>query len=289
MPGVGHSFMYVSCRISTDSHTLTDSAFRVLKLPSSTIRVGDVSDNGFVLHVQKVEENTSQQTKILMAHHVIRAFVVSINVASFGMFYWTDEPWVHPVFQISESPESPPHSSHALIAQSKDTCPSVVPLTDIDVQNSILIFGILVREPIPTFETEYAKGLLLLRMNFCDIDFRREAFLCFYRGLENFVVTRILRVNKLRNELRDLQRALAQVGASPEAIDELRELYTTRSSQVAHAQVSPRELSFEEVMKAKLFLDFAMHKTFKAQGVKLMEAQPAMTGRKPRRGVPPND
>jgi len=126
-------------------------------------------------------------------------------------------------------------------------------------------------------------------MNFCDIDFRREAFLCFYRGLENFVVTRILRVNKLRNELRDLQRALAQVGASPEAIDELRELYTTRSSQVAHAQVSPRELSFEEVMKAKLFLDFAMHKTFKAQGVKLMEAQPAMTGRKPRRGVPPND
>lgn len=267
--------MFISCRISTDSHTLTDSAFRLLKRPSSTIRVGDVNEKDFVLHVQKLKDDgTSQQTKIFQAHHVIRAFLVSINVASFGMFYWTDEPWVHPVLQISNSPESPPYSSHALIAQSKDMYPSVVPLTEIDVQNAILIFGILVKEPIPaTLETEYAKGLLLLRMNFCEIDFRREAFLCFYRGLENFAVTRILKVKKLKSELRDLQHALAQVGASADVIDELRELYATRSSQVAHAQVSPRELTFEEVMKTKLFLDFVMHKTFRAQGVNLIEAR----------------
>lgn len=228
--------MFISCSICTDSHTLTDSAFRLLKGSSTNIRVGDVNEKYFVLHVQKFEdESTSQQAKLFQAHHVIRAFLVSINVASFGMFYWTDEPWVHPVLQISNSPEDQPYSSHALIAQSKGKYPSVIPLTEIDVQNAIIIFGMLVKEPIPaTLETEYAKGLLLLRMNFCEIDFRREAFLCFYRGMENFVATRILQVKKFKNELRDLQRALAQVGASADVINELRELYATRSSSSFH-------------------------------------------------------
>lgn len=78
---------------------------------------------------------------------------------------------------------------------------------------------------------------------------------------------------KLRSKLRDFKRALAQVGASQELVEELREVYAIRSSQVAHSQINQREITFDEVMKAKVFLDFVMHKTFKAQANEIMEGR----------------
>lgn len=45
------------------------------------------------------------------------------------------------------------------------------------------------------------------------------------------------------------------------------------SSQVAHSQIDQREITFDEVMKAKVFFDFIMHKTFKAQANQIMEAR----------------
>jgi hypothetical protein len=94
--------------------------------------------------------------------------------------------------------------------------------------------------------------------------------MCFWRALENFVGVRILKVTKLNNELRDLQRGLSIIGAPAELVAELKEVYITRSSQVAHAQTTVRDVTFDEVIKAKVFLDFVMYKTFKAQGVQLM-------------------
>jgi hypothetical protein len=120
--------------------------------------------------------------------------------------------------------------------------------------------------------TEYTKGILLLRTNFSEITFFREAFMCFWRALENFVGTRILKVTKLKNELRDLQRGLIKIGLSSELDAEFKELYIIRSSQVAHAQTTVRDVTFDEVMKVKALLDFVMHKTFKPQGVQALEA-----------------
>jgi len=108
-------------------------------------------------------------------------------------------------------------------------------------------------------------------MNFYELNFRREAFLCFYRALEHFVAARILGVKKLKNELRDLQGGLAKVGASQNFQDELREIYAIRSSQVAHSQVGQREITLDEVLKTKVFLDFIMHKTFKEQADRIMQ------------------
>jgi len=266
--------MWISCRIKTDSHILTDTAFRLLKLPESNIRVAEVAEHEFLLAIRSIEDQgSSERFRVRQGHHVIRAFLVALNVAALGMFYWSAEPWVHPVLFLSDDLEKRDHRVGALVVTSSHTFETFKTLDEFEVQNAVIIFGVLARERNIGLEGEYAKGLLLLRMNFYDLNFRREAFLCFYRALEHFVATRILQVKKLKNELRDLQRALAKIGASKALVDELREVYATRSSQVAHAQVTQREISFDDVMKAKVFLDFVMHKTFKAQGVQMLEAR----------------
>jgi hypothetical protein len=142
----------------------------------------------------------------------------------------------------------------------------------LDVQNAAIIFGMIAQEKDEAMVTEYTKGLLLLRANFLEINFFRDAFMCFWRALENFVGTRVLKVTRLKNELRDLQHGLGIIGASSELVAELKELYSTRSSQGAHAQTTVRDVTFDEVMKVKAFLDFVTHKTFKAQGVQSLEA-----------------
>jgi hypothetical protein len=264
--------MWVSCRIGTASHSLAESAFRVLQLPESSIRVSDVKDDNFrIAFGGFVETDAPERSKVHHTHNATRAFLVALNVATIGMFYWASDPWVHPIYGIGEGPDSPPIRHGALIVPSFHKFTEIKEITDLDVQNALIIFGMLAKEKSPTLESEYARGLLLLRMNFYELNFYREAFMCFWRALENFVATRILGVAKLKNELRDFQRALKTIGASDDLTNELKEVYVVRSSQVAHAQVTVRDITFDEAMKAKVFLDFVMHKTFKAQGVKLLE------------------
>lgn len=265
--------MWVSCRIGTASHSLESSAFRVLQLPESNIRVSDVREKDFRLSFGGFEDrDASERTKVHHAHNGARAFLVALNVATMGMFYWASEPWVHPVYELSDGPGLAAARLGALIVRSTNIFEKIKPLTELEVQNALIIFGMFAREESQHMEAEYAKGLLLLRMNFYEINFHREAFMCFWRALENFVASRILKVKRLKNELRDLQRGLSQIGAPAELVGELKEVYATRSSQVAHAQTVPRDVSFDDVMKAKVFLDFVMHKTFRAQGVKILEA-----------------
>ena len=102
-------------------------------------------------------------------------------------------------------------------------------------------------------------------MDFAEINFRREAFMCFYRAFEHFIASRILKVSKLGNELKDLQRGLRKITQSQEIIDEFRLIYTIRSSQAAHSQIKQREITLEEVLKAKVFLDIVMHTEFKRE------------------------
>ena len=264
--------MWVSCRIGTASHSLNELAFRVLQLPESNIRVSDVKDNNFrIAFGGFVEKNAPERSKVHHAHNATRAFLVALNVATIGMFYWASDPWVHPIYGVSDGPDLPPIRHGALVVHPFQKFEEIKEITDLDVQNALIIFGMLAKEKSPTLESEYAKGLLLLRMNFYELNFCREAFMCFWRALENFVAARILRVTKLKNELRDFQRALTTIGASDGLVNELKEVYVVRSSQAAHAQVAVRDITFDEAMKAKVFLDFVMHKTFKAQGVKLLE------------------
>lgn len=265
--------MWISCQIRSDSHTLTDAPFRLLQLPESNIRIHQVSGRDFVISVRAPDEKAPEPVQVHHAHHTINAILIALNAASLGYFYWSSDPWVHPVMTVTDDFAGTNHRFGGLVINSDTTYEILKSLEERDIYNTVLIFGIVAREASNALTGEYCRGLLLLRMNFYDLNFRREAFLCFYRALEHFVAARILNVPKLKNELRDLKRALAQVGASQELVNELREVYALRSSQVAHSQTNQREITFDEVMKTKVFLDFIMHKTFKAQANQMMEAR----------------
>lgn len=265
--------MWISCQVRSDSHTLTDAPFRLLQLPDSNIRVQHVRERDFVISVRALEDPPTEAAKAHCAHHTINAILIALNAGAIGSFYWYNDPWVHPVLTIADDLEGTNSRGSALIVESNTTHEELNPLEEQDIYNAVLIFGIVAREDSNVLTGEYCRGLLLLRMNFYELNFRREAFLCFYRALEHFVAARILGVKKLRNELRDLQRGLASMGASQEVQDELRDLYAIRSSQVAHSQVGQREITLEEVLKTKAFLDFIMHKTFKKEADHIIQAR----------------
>jgi hypothetical protein len=262
--------VWISCRVRSDSHTLSEPPFRLFQSTESNIRISHVRQRDFVVSVRALEESDPEPAQLHHGHHVLNAILISLNVAALGSFYWNEDPWVHPVLTIADDFEGTNARGGALVIRSDTTYEELKPIEDQDLYNTALIFGIVAREESKVLIGEYCRGLLLLRMNFYELNFRREAFLCFYRALEHFVAARILGVKKLKNELRDLQRGLAKVGASAAILDELREVYSIRSSQVAHSQIGQREITLDEVLKTKIFLDFIMHKTFKEQANRIM-------------------
>lgn len=265
--------MWISCQIRSDSHTLTEPPFRLLQSPESNIRVHHVRERDFIVSIRALEEPLPEHNQFHHAHHVINALLIALNTGAIGSFYWHNDPWVHPVLTIADDLDGANSRGGALVVKSDTTYRELKPIDEKDIYNAVLIFGILAREDSNILTGEYCRGLLLLRMNFYELNFRRESFLCFYRALENFVAVRILGVKKLKNELRDLQRGLAKVGASQDIQVEMKELYTIRSSQVAHSQVEQREITLDEVLKTKVFLDYIMHKTFKEQADRIMQAR----------------
>lgn len=263
--------MWISCRIRSDSHTLSEAAFQLFLSSDTNIRIHKICERDFVISVQTLNDTDSEDKQLHHAHQVITAMLIAFNVAALGTFFWYDDPWVHPILHISEDFEGKILHGNALVVTSDTTYKTLTEIQEFDIENTALIFGIIARESSNVLTGEYCRGLLLLRMNFYDLNFRREAFLCFYRAFEHFVATRLLCVKKLKNELRDLERGLSILTDAKDLISELKELYSIRSSQVAHSQIEQREITFEEVMKIKIFLDFVIHKTFKDHANRLMQ------------------
>jgi len=212
-----------------------------------------------------------EATQLHHGHHVVNAFLIALNVGAIGSFFLYDDPWVHPVLSVADDLNGTNARGAALVVRSETAYEVMAPLSEQDIYNTVLIFGVLAREESRSLTGDYCRGLLLMRMNFYELNFRKEAFMCFYRSLEYFVANRLLRVKRLKDELRDLKRGLAKMGASQELVDELREVYSIRSSQVAHSQGNQRDVTFDEVLKTKVFLDFVLHKAFKEEANRLMQ------------------
>ena len=265
--------MWVSCRLRTDSHTLTSSAFQLFQLDASNIRIHDVRDHDLLISVRPLNTDAPEPVQIHDCHRVIRAMLIALNIGTLGTFTFAQDPWAHPVLNAADDLAGTNVRSAALIVEADTAYPERRQIGETDIENAVLIFGIVARERTPVLTGEYCRGLLLARMNVLELNFRREAFLCFYRALEHFVANRLLKVRRLSNELRDLQRGLRMLTSDQELIDELRTVYRIRSSQVAHSQGTQSEISQDDLMKTKVFLDFVMHKTFKEEANRAMAAR----------------
>ena len=265
--------MWVSCRLRTDSHTLASSAFRLFQLHDSNIRVHDVRDHDLLISVRPLNTDAPEPAQIHDCHRVITAMLIALNVGTLGTFAFAQDPWAHPILTAADDLTGRNARSIALVVEADTAYPERRQIEETDVESAALVFGIIARERTPVLTGEYCRGLLLARMNVLELNFRRESFLCFYRALEHFVANRLLKVRRLTNELRDLQRGLRMLTADQELIDELRTVYRIRSSQVAHSQDKQSDISQDDLMKTKVFLDFVMHKTFKEEANRAMAAR----------------
>lgn len=267
--------MWVSSRIRTDSHTLTPEAFRLFQSPELNIQIHTVHEQDFILSVRPVDENVPVPVQIHDCNRVINAMLIALNVGTLGTFTLDEDPWAHPVLTVADDLDGKNWRKAALVINLETEYPERQQITDLHVEYSALIFGIIARERAPVLVGEYLRGLLLMRLNVLELNFRRESFLCFYRALEHFAANRILKVRKLSNELRDLQKAIRTLTSDEELIGELRTVYRIRSSQVAHSQNEQVEISHDDLLKTKVFLDFVIHKTFKAEADEAMWARGA--------------
>jgi hypothetical protein len=263
--------MWISCRIKTESHSLNEDAFAILRNEAANIRASEFTANTFKLSAKSaLPESSPLSDHLHHGHHVVLSFLVSINVCCLGMFFFEAEPWVHPVLEVTPEINSTEIDYRSIVQSHSEHIADIRAITDLEVENAIIIFGLFARNKAEIWEAEYIKGLLLLRISFYSINFRREAFLCFYRAFENFATQKILQIKRLNNEKRDLLAALAKLGADEPLLKLFEEVYVVRSSHVAHAQIKQREITANEAISAKIFLDFVLFKVFRSEAEHIM-------------------
>lgn len=250
--------------IRTYSHILNESAFAVLMRKEPLTRVFAVREDRFKLEIVMTEQMKKVNTDYFgYGFGVSSNFLMAINIASLGHFAW------YPTSNTFWSCEhiGPSGKKEQVFLQPKKLPfpASKSTLTENQVKNAVLIAASLMREGEQNFRREYLKGIVHLDMGIVDLIFNREAFANFYRSFEFFMTTRVLKKKKLANELKELQEGIRLLGLPKEICEEFRNLYKIRSEQIMHAQQVPREITGEDILKIKVFTDYALHKYYRSK------------------------
>ena len=256
--------MKIVFEVESLSHRVSEAAFEIIPPASEFgMQVRCIAERRFIIEVDGDSLlSVGSESVEFHAYKMASMFLMALNLATAGYFWWADQVRLDPFYRVVEGNavvrlESLSQTRSRAFEQIKD-------LLELQVHNALVIWGALVRDKDQENWRGYQKGLLLLTAEHFDLDFHRDAFLHFYRCVESFVTQKILGVPRLNNELRQIQQALAQVGAE-DLQNEFREIYALRSSQVAHAQNVQRAISFDEAIVAKCFADMLMYKTYRRE------------------------
>jgi hypothetical protein len=264
--------------VKSHSHILDKSAFSVLMSEQLLTRVFNVTRDSFKVEVIMTEDMKKINTDYFgYAFGVSSSFLVALNIAALGHFTWTVGNrmfWYCEHIGPSGKPEQVFMNSKDLIFPTEKRN-----LSEGEVKNSMIIFGSLLRDTDQNFRKEYLKGVIHLNAGFGDLVFSREAFANFYRSFEYFITTRVLKKKKLENELKDLKQGIRSLGLSDEFCEEFGNLYKIRSEQVMHAQRGPKNMDIEDVLKIKVFTDYALHTYYRTKANQWLTEQRAKKGK----------
>lgn len=224
-------------------------------------RVLKVSGNRLKIEILMTEDMKEKNTDYYgYAFFVSASFLMALNIASLGHFSWLSG---SQLFWHCEhiGPEGNVEQT-LLNSKSNSFTAEKMRLTEKEVKNAVIIAGSLMKDPDQHFRKEYLKGIVHLSSNLGDLDFSKEAFANFYRSFEYFVTSQIFKKKKLSNELKELQEGIKILGLSENICEEFANLYKIRSSQVMHSQNEPKEIDIDDVIKIKVFTDFALQKYY---------------------------
>lgn len=258
----------LSCVIHSHSHFLEDKAFAVLMREEAATQVTKVTKAQIEATIKATKENFRTIEDFFPTAHLIASnFIMSLNIASLGHFTWVAGNQLYPTYDVD-----PIDKSKRIVLSAEPTFPSEERyLTESEVRQAAIIYGSILREIDQNIRQEYVKGILHLGLSFGDINFNKEAFGNFYRSFEYFVTRKILQVKKLKNEEKELTKAIKSAGLSKEVVEEFNGLYRIRSEQVMHAQRPQVEITQDDVLKMKVFTDFLLHRHYTAIANKWLE------------------
>jgi len=233
-------------------------------------RVLNVSDNTLKIEILMTEEMKKNNTNHYgYAFMVSSCFLMALNIASLGHFSWLTG---SQLFWNCEHIDQKGKSKKKYFCSNSNSFPCEKKLlTEKEVKNAAIIAGSLMQDPDQHFRKEYLKGIVHLSANLGDLDFSKEAFANFYRSFEYFVTSHIFQKKKLSNEFKELQKGIRILGLSEEICDEFPNLYKIRSSQVMHYQNEAKIMDIDDVIKIKVFTDFALQKYYKDKASKYLE------------------
>jgi hypothetical protein len=256
--------------IKSCSHILSESAFAILMCEEPIICVLNVEQDKLKIEVIMTEEMKKINKDYFgYAFMVSSSFLMALNIAALGHFTWLSG---NSTFWSCEH-KGPSGETEQVLVGSKNTSlyKEKIELKEGEVRKSVNICGSILHEDEQDFRKEYLKGILHLDVGYADLVFFREAFANFYRSFEYFITTKVLRMKKLKNEVRELQKGILKLGLSEDYCKEFLDLYKIRSEQVMHAQREPKEIDIDDVLKIKLFTDYALHKYYQSKADEWIE------------------
>jgi hypothetical protein len=255
--------------IRSQSHRISVGCFDFFTQNATGFEITRLSDATFTLSVDtRTFEEFGSDKPLFHAHWSASCFLIALNIATVGYFYWNESPSLHPIYRVQESSATESDQKTTWQQPPQELFTELRELSDLDVQNIIIIFGSLSQDRDSNSRIEYLKGLLHISASHVDVSFYREAFGNFYRCIESFITQRILQVKQLSNEVKDIQCGLKSLGCDDVLLAAFKEIYAIRSNQFAHAQKPQRPFEFDDVLKAKAFADLVMQKYYRAEAEK---------------------
>lgn len=271
--------MLTSCSIISYTHLLNEDAFKFLEHPQVAIKAKNIEKDRFILVWDTTNRPDLQsEYEWFHAHITFSSFLAALNIATLGIFSWSEGLNVGPIYGQYD----PETNKSQLITLNQDHRQEVEEkkyLTDLDIENTIILFRLLAQEEESFSRSEYLKGIIHLRISHYDINFHREAFSNFYRSFEYFVTQKVLKITKLKNELKEMQGVLSAYGVKGDLLDEFKEMYKLRSSQIMHAQNEQVAITYDDAKKIKAYADLLMHSYYRNEAEEIRQKMRS-TGRR---------
>ena len=226
------------------------------------LNIKAVEKDSFILEISDVSD-TSIDDELFSkkAHAIFNLYLVALNVSTLGLFLNHEAKHLSPEYQFTDTENN--RMGRGIVAHNvHDIDLSGRVINSQEIFESYCLYGALAGEKNDELVSEYLKGLIHLSLNYPGTHFEKDAFSNFYRTFEHLVTNRILKQNKLKNELKQLSEALQSFGFSSDLIDEFKVLYSIRGEQAMHAQRSPKVITREDTMKMKVFTDIVIREVY---------------------------
>jgi hypothetical protein len=79
---------YLSSEVRSYSHELNEEAFKLLKSGKSILKISNIKKDSFNLQIEYDPNNYQKEHNLHHAYLIISSFLVGINIATLGHFFW---------------------------------------------------------------------------------------------------------------------------------------------------------------------------------------------------------